>query len=76
MRFSRSHDIISGGCGKKLRRFQTISHVRCLQIELSQKKNRSIEKDSVRFEVKETIELGFDLKTFCIGNKGRRLIHV
>ena len=51
-------------------------HIRCLQIEVSQKKNRSIEKDSVRFEVKETIELGFDLKTFCIGNKGRRLIHV
>ena len=61
---------------KKLRRFRTISHVRYLQTEVSQKKNRSIEKDSVRFEVKVTIELRFDLKTFCIGNREHRLIHV
>ena len=61
---------------KKLRRFHTICHVRCLQTEVSQKKNRSVEKDSVRFGVKATIKLGFDYKTFCIGNREYRLIHV
>ena len=61
---------------KKLRRFHTISHVRCLQTEVSEKKNRSVEKDSVRFSVKVMIELGFDFKTFCIGNGEHRLIHV
>ena len=44
-------------------------HVLCLQNEVSQKKNHSVEKDSVRFGVKETIELGFDFKTFCISNR-------
>ena len=73
---SRSHDIIRGGHGKKLRRFRTIYHVRCLQTEVSQKKNRSVEKDSVRFGVKVMIELGFDLKTFSIGTRGHRLINV
>ena len=73
---SRSHDIIRGGYGKKLRRFGIICHVRCLQTEVSQKNNRSVEKDSVRFGVKVTIELGFDFKTFCIGNREHRLIHV
>ena len=61
---SRSHDIICGGCGKKLRRFHTMSHVQCLQTEVSQKKNRSVENDSIRFRVKVTIELGSDFKTF------------
>ena len=61
---------------EKLRRFRTICHVLCLQNEVSQKKNRSVENDSVRFRVKETIELGFDLKTFFIGNREHRLIHV
>ena len=61
---------------KKERRFRTIYHVRCLQTEVSQKKNRSVEKDSVRFGVKVMIELGFDFKTFCIGTRGHRLIHV
>ena len=61
---------------KKLRMFRTICHVRCLQTEVSQKKNRSVEKDSVRFEVKAMIELGFDFKTFCIGNREYILIHV
>jgi len=61
---------------KKLRRFHTICHVRCLQTEVSQKKNRSVEKDSLRFEVKATIELRFDFKTFCIGNREYILIHV
>ena len=73
---SRSHDIICGGCGKKLRGFQTISHVQCLQTKVPQKKNRSVEKDSVRFRVKVMIEFGFDLKTFCIGNREHRLFHV
>ena len=61
---SRSHDIIRGGRGKKLKRFQINFHVRCLQTEVSQKKNRSVEKDSVRFRAKVTIELGFDFKHF------------
>ena len=61
---------------EKLGRFWTICHVLCLQNEVSQKKNRSVENDSVRFRVKETIELGFDFKTFCIGNREHRLIPV
>ena len=61
---------------KKLRWFCTICHVLCLQNEVSQKKNRSVEKDSIRFGVKEMIELGFDFKTFYIGNREHRLIHV
>ena len=72
----RSHDIIHGGYGKKLRRFHTIYHVRCLQTKVSQKKNRSVEKDSVRFGVKVMVELGFDFKTFCIGNREQILFHV
>ena len=70
---SRCDDIIRGGCGKKLRRFRTIYHVRCLQTKVSQKKNRSVEMDSVRFRVKVTIELGFGFKTFYIGNREHRL---
>ena len=40
------------------------------------KKNRSVEKDSVRFRVKMMIELRFDFKTVCIGTREHRLIHV
>ena len=61
---------------KKLRRFRTICHVRPLQTEASPKKNRSVEKDPVRFEVKVTVELRFDFKSFCIGNRQHRLVHV
>ena len=68
--------MIRGGCGKKMRKFRTICHVRCLQNEVSQKKNHSVEKDSVRFGVKEMIKFGFDFKTFFIGNREHRLIHV
>ena len=35
-----------------------------------------IEKESVRFGVKVTVELGFDFKTFCIGNREHRLFDV
>ena len=73
---SRSHDIIHGGYGKKLTRFHTMCHVRYSQTEVSQKKNLSVEKDSVRFAVKVTVELGFDFKIFCIGNREQRLFHV
>ena len=80
---SENHEICRGlvisyvrGRGKKLRRFSIICRLRCLQIEVSQKKNRSVEKDSVRFGVKVTIELGFDFRTFCIDNREYRLIHV
>ena len=61
---SRSLDIICGGYGKKLRRFRIICHVRCLQTEVSHKKNGNVEKDSVRFGVKVTIELGLTSKLF------------
>ena len=73
---SKSHDIICGACGKKLRRFRIICHVRCLQTEVSLMKNRTVEKDSVRFGVKVMVELWFDFKTFCIGNREHRFIHV
>ena len=73
---SRSHEMIRGGYGKNLRKFHIICHVRCLQTEVSQKKNHSVEKDSVRFGVKVTIELGFDFKTFCVGNRENSLFHV
>ena len=59
-----------------MRRFRTICHVRPLQTEACPKKNRSVEKDLVRFGVKVTVELGFDFKTFCIGNRQHRSVHV
>ena len=40
------------------------------------KKNRSVKMDSVGFGVKVTVELGFDFKTFYIGNREHILIHV
>ena len=61
---------------KKSRRFRTIYHVRPLQTEASPKKNRSVEKDSVRFRVKVTVELRFDFKSFYIGNRQQRLVHI
>ena len=73
---SRSLDIIRGGCGKKLRMFRITFHVRCSQTEASPKKNRSIEKDPVRFGVKVMIESRFNFKSFCIGNRQHRLVHV
>ena len=73
---SRSLDIICGGCGKKENKFRTICHVWCLQTNVSWKKNRSVEMDTVRFGVKVMIELRLNFKTFCIGNREHRLIHV
>ena len=73
---SRSPDIICGDYGKNLRRFRTICHVRPLQTKASPKKNHSVENDPVRFRVKVTVKLGFDFKTFCIGNRQHRLVHV
>ena len=73
---SRSRDIIHGCHGTILRRFWVICHVRCLQTEVSEKKNRSVEKDSVGFGVKVMVELEFDFKTFCIGNREQKLFHV
>ena len=61
---SRSYDIIRGGYGKNWTGFKQIYHVWYLQIEVSQKKNRSVEKDSVRFGVKVIIKLRFDFKFF------------
>ena len=49
---------------KKLRWFRTICHVRCLQTKVSQKKNRSVEKDSVRLRAKVMIELWVTSKLF------------
>ena len=59
-----------------MRRFRTIYHVRPLQTEASPKKNRSVEKDPVRFGVKVTVELGFGFKTFYIDNREHRLFHM
>ena len=57
-----------------------ISYVETLEkiekVEASPKKNRSVEKDPVRFGVKVMVELGFDFKTFCMGNRQHRLVHV
>ena len=61
---------------KKKRIFRTFCHVGCLQIELSHKKNRSVPKDSIRFGVKEIVELWIVFKTFCIHNRHHRLVHV
>ena len=61
---------------KKLRRFRIICRVRRLQTEASSKKNQGVKKDLVRFGVKVTVELRFDFKTFCIGNRQHRLVHV
>ena len=47
-------------------------HVWRLQTEVSETKNRSVENDSVRFGVKVTVKLGFDFRTFSIGNKEYR----
>ena len=73
---SRSHDIIRGGYGKKIEK--VLDNMSCMMFtnQVSHKKNHSVEKDSVRFGVKATIELGFDFKTFCIGNREYILIHV
>ena len=69
-------DIIHGGCGKNLRRFRTFCHIGCLEIKASQRKDRSVEQDSLRFGVKVTVELWFDYKTFCIGYREQRLLQV
>ena len=61
---------------KNLEGFAQFCHVRCLQTEASQKKNRSVEKESVRFEVKVAVELRFNFKTFYIGNREHRLFQV
>ena len=53
MRFVKISDIKRGGRGKKLRRFRTICHIRCLQTKISQKKNHSVEKNLVRFGVSD-----------------------
>ena len=62
------HDIIPGDYGEKLWRFRKSWHVVCLQIEESSKKFQWVVNDSLGFGVKMTIELRFDIKTFCIGN--------
>jgi hypothetical protein len=61
---------------KKLRRFRTSCHVRCLQNEASPKKIHRVEKDPVRFGIKLTVELGFNFKTFSLGNRQHRLFRV
>ena len=48
---------------KKLGKFRIICHVRCLQTEVSQKKNRSVENDPVRFGVKVS-RIGVWLQNF------------
>ena len=73
---SKYHDIISEGCDKKLRRYSIICHIRFLQSVASLKKNRTVEKDHIRFGVKMTVKLRFDFKTFYISNRQNILFHV
>ena len=70
------HDIICGGCDKKLRRFCKSYEVCWLRNEVSPKKFQRVQKDSLSFWVKVTIELRFDIKTFCIGKSHDGLFHV
>ena len=72
----RDITISCGDYGKKLGRFCKIWHVCWLQIEVSPKKIHRIENDSLRFRVKVMIKLGFDFKTFCIGNRHHKLVHI
>ena len=69
------HDIICGDCDKKLRRFCKSFDVRCLWNEASPNKFHRQEKDSFGFWVKLMIELGFQFKNFCIGNRQDGLFH-
>ena len=68
--------ITRGGSDKKMRRFRTFCHVRCLQTDAFHEKNRSIKKNSIRFGVKVMVELWVVFKIFCIGNRHHRLVHV
>ena len=70
------HDIISGCCGKKLRRFCKNCHICWLQDEASSKKFQRVVNDSLKFCVKVTIKSRFDSKTFCIGNGHDGLFYV
>jgi hypothetical protein len=57
---SRRHQdpfTIHGAVVEKLRRFQTFCPIRCLEIEASQRKDRSVVQDSTKFEVKVMIEI-------------------
>ena len=71
-----SHDIICGDYGKNLSGFRNFFHVRCLQMETSANKNQRVEKDTVRFGVKVTIEFGFDFEFFSLANRQFKLFHV
>ena len=53
---------------KRERRFCTFCHVGCLQTEVSHKKNRSVQKDSIRFGVKEIVELRDSRTVDCLQN--------
>ena len=45
-------------------------------MEISTKKNKRVEKDTVRFGVKVTIEFGFDFEFFSLANRQFKLFHV
>ena len=70
------HDIIHGGCDKKLSRFLKSCHVRCLQNEAFSKKFHRVENDSLRFWVPVTVKQGFHFKIFYISNKHHGMFHV
>ena len=45
-------------------------------METSANKNQTVEKDTVRFGVKVTIEFGFDFEFFSLANRQFKLFHV
>ena len=45
-------------------------------MKTSANKNQRVEKDTVRFGVKVTIEFWFDFEFFSIGNRQFKLFHV
>ena len=45
-------------------------------METSANKNQRVEKDTVRFGVKVTIEFGFDFEFFSLANRQFKLFHV
>jgi hypothetical protein len=69
-----SHDIICGGYGKKLSKFHTFCHIRCLQIETSPKKFHRVAKYVVRFVDEVTFKFEFVFKTFFMGNRQYKLL--
>jgi hypothetical protein len=70
------HDIICGGCGKKLRMFWRLWHVRFLETGTSQEKFLRIWTNVIRFDVLEKIQIWIRLTNFSISNIQHNYCHV